>query len=105
MRHQRHWRKPPPRPFYHPETGRELTRAEQTAYWAKLQADRIAEARAKEAARRAALTPDERDAEDRQAAEREAHHAAWKAEEEARREARERERWAARNDPYSTRGT
>jgi hypothetical protein len=106
MRYRRN-RRPqrPPRPFYDPDTGRELTRAEQAAYWAKRQADAIAECHAREQARRAALTPEEREREDRAEAEIMARLAANWEQEKARRAEREREYWARRNDPYNTFGT
>jgi hypothetical protein len=67
--------------------------------------ERIAAERDAEAARRAALTPEARQREDRAAADLQAHMAANWEKEKARRAEREREYWAKRNDPYSTFGT
>ncbi|MGO9463344.1 MAG: hypothetical protein ACLQVF_04175 [Isosphaeraceae bacterium] len=68
-------------------------------------AERIAEDRRAEAARRAALTPEQREREDREQTEAEARNRARRQREIAEAEERERERWQRRNDPFSTFGT
>ena len=99
---RRHWKRPPTpsmRGCY------EESPAQYKERLARELAERIAQDRRNEAARRAALTPEEREREDRAEAETMARLAANWEQEKIRREERERENWARRNDPYSTFGT
>jgi hypothetical protein len=106
MRYRRKpkWQRPP-KPFYHPETGRELTHAEQVQYWADLQAARVRAEEEKRAARWAALTPEQQAAQLRRQAEVDEAIRQDCLREQERRRQRAQEEYDRRHDPYSTFGT
>jgi hypothetical protein len=83
----------------------EMSPAKQKDYWQKLVDDRIAAANAAEAARRAALTPEERAAEDAEVERVKANVKELAQREIQRKREREEEERRRRTDPYSTFGT